>query len=74
LKRLAVPVLAGERGRVAGFDLQLPELKLLGGNALFVTLRERDFVEKPGRPFARLAPQPGQNTSNHGGRVPARLA
>jgi hypothetical protein len=29
---LAVPVLAGERRRVAGLDLQLPELKLLAGD------------------------------------------
>jgi hypothetical protein len=37
----------GQRRRVAGIDLQLPQLELLGGNALFVTLRERDLVEKP---------------------------
>src|SRR5664280_1913484 len=47
IDNVAVAVIASERRRPVVVYLQRPELKLLAGDVLVVTLRQRDYVQKP---------------------------
>ena len=46
-EKAAVSIVANQRRRLVGINLQLSKLKRLGGNALLATLRKGDSVNEP---------------------------